>query len=135
MNILIFLYNLLLAYWTDALLVIVVVGALAYLYRRGKKDLVKDIIYSLVVKAEKELGSSTGSTKYSQVIADLYLKLPLILRLFFTQVELNNYIKDSVTLLKDKLEDPNINLLSYEQEAVINGVLPMPVYVDIEKIE
>ena len=135
MNILIFLQALLLAYWTDALLVIVVVVVLAVLYKRGKKDLVKEIIYTLVVKAEKELGSATGSAKYSQVITTLYLKLPFILRLFFTKSELNKYIEDSVRWLKDKLKDPTVNLLTYEKEAVINGKLPMPIYVDLEKTE
>jgi len=133
MNILIFLYTLLLAYWSDVLLIIVVAVILGILYKRGKKDLVKEIIYSLVVKAEKELGSTTGSAKYSQVISELYIKLPLILRLFFTQVELKKYIDDAVIWLKIKLQDPTITLLSYDQEAIINGTLPTPVYIDIDK--
>jgi len=116
MNILIFLQALLLTYWSDALLVIVAVAVLAVLYKRGKKDLVKEIIYTLVVKAEKELGSATGSAKYSQVITTLYLKLPLILRLFFTTEEVNKYIEDAVTWLKSKLKDPEVNLLSYAEE-------------------
>ena len=116
MNILIFLQALLLAYWTDVLLVVGVVVILAVLYKRGKKDLVKEIIYTLVVKAEKELGSATGSAKYSQVITTLYLKLPFVLRLFFTKVELNKYIEDAVTWLKSKLKDPEVNLLSYAEE-------------------
>ena len=122
MNILIFLQSLLVAYWTDALLVIGVVVILAILYKRGKKDLVKEIIYTLVVKAEKELGSATGSAKYSQVITTLYLKLPFILRLFFTKVELNKYIEDSVRWLKNKLKDPGINLLSYAEEITTEPV-------------
>lgn len=128
-----FLYALLLAYWSDVLLIIVVVAVLATLYKRGKKDLVKEIIYTLVIKAEKELGSATGSAKYSQVISELYIKLPFILKLFFTKAELNKYIEDGVKWLKTKLQDPTITLLSYDQEAVINGTLPTPVYVDIDK--
>ena len=123
MNILIFLYTLLAAYWSDVLLVVVVAGVLSVLYKRGKKALVKDIIYSLVVKAEKELGSTTGSAKYSQVISCLYEKLPLILRLFYSKTELNKYIEDSVTWLKAKLKNPNITLLSYNQEALMNSAL------------
>ena len=130
MNILIFLQALLLTYWSDALLVIVAVVVLAVLYKRGKKDLVKEIIYTLVVKAEKELGSATGSAKYSQVITTLYLKLPFILRLFFTKVELNKYIEDAVSWLKIKLEDPKVTLLSYDQEAVINNAPPLTINVE-----
>ena len=128
MNILIFLWTLLLAHWTDILLIVVVVAVLAILYKRSKKDLVKEIIYSLVVKAEKELGSTTGSAKYSQVISDLYEKLPFILRLFFSKVELNKYIEDAVKWLKNRLQDPTITLLSYDQEAISNGILPTPIY-------
>lgn len=127
MNILIFLQALLIMYWTDALLVIIVVAILGVLYKRGKKDLVKEIIYTLVVKAEKELGSATGSAKYSQVVATLYEKLPFILRLFFTKSELNRYIEDAVTWLKNRLKDPKVNLLSYDQEAA-----SAPVTIDIE---
>jgi len=126
MNILIFLYTLLVAYWSDALLVIVVAGVLGVLYKRGKKALVKDIIYSLVVKAEKELGSTTGCAKYSQVITALYEKLPLILRLFYSKTELNKYIEDSVTWLKSKLQDPEVTLLSYAEEAVVKATESAP---------
>ena len=126
MNILIFLQALLLAYWTDVLLVVGVVVILAVLYKRGKKDLVKEIIYSLVVKAEKELGSATGSAKYSRVISDLYLKLPLILRLFFTTEEVNKYIEDAVTWLKSKLKDPDVTLLSYAEETTVKATKVSP---------
>ena len=93
---------------------------LAVLYKRGKKDIVKEIIYTLVVKAEKELGSATGSAKYSQVISDLYEKLPIILRLFFSKAEINNYIDDAVKWLKSKLRNPKVNLLTYAEEAKLN---------------
>ena len=130
MNILMFLYNLLLVYWTDLLLVVGVVAILGVLYKRGKKDLVKEIIYNLVVKAEKELGSATGSAKYSQVITTLYLKLPFILRLFFTKVELNKYIEESVVWLKNKLKDSKINLLNYAEEKNIK-----PITLNIENFK
>jgi len=126
MNILTFLYSLLLAYWSDILLIVAVAVVLAVLYKKGKKALVKDIIYSLVVKAQKELGSATGSAKYSQVSAALYEKLPLLLRLFFSKIELDKYIEDSVTWLKNKLKDPNINLLSYAEESIVKATEATP---------
>lgn len=99
-------------YWSDALLIIILGTVLGVLYKRGKTDLVKDIIYSLVVKAQKELGSTTGSAKYSQVISELCGKLPVILRLLFTKTELNKHIEASVKWLRSRLEDPNVTLLS-----------------------
>lgn len=126
MNILIFLYTLLAAYWSDILLVLVVAGVLAILYKKGKKDLVKSIVKTLVVKAQIALGSTTDTAKYNLVIATLYEKLPLILRLVFTKVEINTYIKDSVTWLNTKLADPNVNLLSYADEATLNSTITVP---------
>lgn len=126
MNILTFLYSLILMYWSDALLVIATVIILAILYKRGKKDLVKRIINTLVVKAEKELGSSMGTAQYNLVISALYLQLPLILRLLFSKAELNTYIQDSVTWLKKQLEDPSVTLLSYADEALVKATESAP---------
>lgn len=134
MNILIFLYTLLVAYWSDILLVIVVAGALAILYKKGKKDLVKSIVKTLVVKAQIALGSTTNTAKYNLVIATLYEKLPLMLRLVFTKAEIDTYIKDSVTWLNSKLEDPNVNLLSYAEEATLNSVIVAPVEEPTETV-
>jgi len=134
MNILIFLYTLLVAYWSDILLVFVVVAGLTILYKRGKKDLVKSIVKTLVVKAQIALGSTTNTAKYNLVIATLYEKLPLILRIVFTKVEIDTYIKDSVTWLNTKLEDPNVNLLSYVEETKLNSTTAAPVEETTETV-
>jgi len=126
MNILIFLYSLILTYWSDALLIIALVVVLAVLYKRGKKDLVKRIINVLVVKAEKELGSSMGTAQYNLVISALYLQLPLILRLLFSKAELTTYINDAAAWLKKQLEDPSITLLSYADEALVKATESAP---------
>ncbi|MBU3112016.1 hypothetical protein [Clostridium lacusfryxellense] len=126
MNILIFLYNLILLYWSDMLLVIVVAAALAILYKKGKKNLVKSIVKNLVVKAQRALGTETGILKYNQVVSDLYSALPFLIRVLFSKVELNTYIQDAVTWLNKKLEDPNINLLSYADEAIVKATESAP---------
>ena len=123
MNILTYLLSLIILYWSDLLLVVVVVAILAILYKNGKKDLVKNIIKNLVVKAQLVLGSTTGSAKYSKVIKELYESLPLLARVLFTRAELDNCINDTVIWLKDKLQDPDVNLLSYGQEATVNSAL------------
>lgn len=120
MTILKFLYALILLYWSDALLVVIVVAALAFLYRRGKKDLVKDIIYKFIVQAEVALGGATGGAKYSLVIANLYDALPLMLRLLFPKTTLTKYIKELAEVLKTKLKEPGVNLLTYAQEVEAN---------------
>ena len=134
MNILTFLLTLLVTYWSDILLVIVVVTVLALLYKQGKVDLVKSIVKTLVVKAQIALGSTTNVAKYNLVIATLYEKLPLILRLMFTKTEIDTYIKDSVTWLNNRLADPNVNLLSYAQEVTLKSTTVSPVEAKTETV-
>jgi len=134
MNILIFLYALLLTYWSDVLLVVIVLVGLVILYKRGHKDIVKSIVSDLVVKAEIALGTKTGIAKYDQVISNLYSKLPLIIRLVYSKAELNQFIDDKVKWLENKLKDPNINLLSYAEEASLNSVIVAPVEETTETV-
>lgn len=133
MNILNFIYSLLLAYWSDILVVIIFVGVLVILYRRGKKALVKTIIRTLVVKAEQALGSATGQAKYDLVIAGLYEKLPLLIRLLFSKETLNEYIKDAVKWLNEKLKDPTVNLLTYAQEVTLVSAADSVAIIDKTK--
>jgi len=126
MNILIFLYTLLVAYWSDVLLVVVVVGVLAFLYKRGKKDLVKSIINDFVVKAQIALGTETGTAKYNQVVSNLYSALPFLLRVLYSKSELKTYIEDTVKWLKKKLENEDVTLLSYAEEAIVKATEAAP---------
>jgi len=119
MNILTYLFTLIIQYWSDVVLVVAVVAILAILYKNGKKDLVKSIIKDLVVKAQVALGTTTGSAKYNQVISGLYNQLPLLAKVIFTRAKLDKYINDAVIWLNAKLDDPNINLLSYAEEATL----------------
>jgi len=120
MNILTYLLNLITLYWSDVILIVAVVAILAILYKNGKKDLVRNIIKNLVVKAQIVLGSTTGSAKYSKVIKELYESLPLLVKLLFSKTELDNCIEETVKWLNTKLEDKTVNLLSYAEEANAN---------------
>ena len=106
-------------YWSDIILLALVITILLLLYKKGKIAIVKSIVTSLVVRAEKELGTSTGIAKYNQVVSDLYLSLPIIVKILFTKDDFYNYIYEAVKWLKTQLEDPNVNLLSYAEEAAV----------------
>lgn len=97
--------------------IIIVVAGLLYLYKRGKKEFVNQVILSLVVQAEKALGSGTGELKYVMVVENVYKILPPILKLLISKKELDNMIEDAVQVLKAYLEG-NINLLGYDDEYV-----------------
>lgn len=102
-------------YWLDLLLVVIFICLLAFSYKRGKKKFVKQVVLSLVIQAEKALGSGTGDLKYNLVVTNIYKVLPLILRLLITEKELDKLIQDAVDYLKEYLQRDK-NLLGYEDE-------------------
>lgn len=97
------------------LVVLVFIIGLLFLYKKGKKEFVNQVILSLVVQAEKTLGSGTGDLKYVMVVENLYKILPPILKLLISQEELDNMIEEAVQALKVYLEG-NTNLLGYDDE-------------------
>jgi len=104
----------------DIVTVLAFLICVAIMWRKGKRDTVRSIIRSLVVKAEKELGSGTGELKYAMVVEQIYYVLPWIIRVFFTRAEIDNMIEDAVEHLKIYLSDESDgvkrNLLGYEVE-------------------
>jgi hypothetical protein len=108
------------------IVVVIVLIALAVLYKLGKKDTVKKIVLALVVQAEKTLGSGTGELKYALVLDAIYSKLPYILRFLFTKKELDTFIEEAVRKMKDILST-GVTLTGYDDErymgTLVNNVL------------
>ena len=75
------------------------------LYKKGNSSWVKRIVLSLVIEAEKKLGSGTGELKYNIVIEGLYRRLPWILRLIYSEKQLDKLIEDAVDFLREYLAD------------------------------
>lgn len=100
---------------SSILVVLLFFIGLLFIYKRGKKDFVRQVVLSLVVQAEKALGSGTGELKYVMVVEELYKVLPVVLTMLISKKELNNIIESSVQFLKEYLSK-NINLLGYEDE-------------------
>lgn len=97
------------------LVVLIMLIGLLFLYKRGKKDFIRQIVLSLVVQAEKALGSGTGELKYAMVVENLYKVLPFILTILISKKELDNIIESSVKYLKEYLKKDK-DLLGYEDE-------------------
>lgn len=87
---------------------------LLFLYKKNRKEFVRQVVLSLVVQAEKTLGSGTGELKYAMVVENIYKVLPGILKLLISEKELDRLIEDGVEYLKDYLQDKD--LLGYEDE-------------------
>lgn len=101
--------------YSSILVVLAIIVGLLFIYKKEKKEFVKQVVLSLVVQAEKALGSGTGELKYAMVVEELYKVLPLILTLLITKKELDNIIESSVQYLKEYLKKDK-DLLGYEDE-------------------
>lgn len=100
---------------SSILIVLLIVIGLLFIYKKGKKEFVRQVVLSLVVQAEKNLGSGTGELKYAMVVEGVYQVLPAILKLLLTKSELDKLIEDSVQYLKQYLSKDK-DLLGYEDE-------------------
>jgi len=103
--------------YSIVVILLVIIGLL-FLYKRGNIDLVRKIILSLVVKAEKALGSGTGELKYAMVVENVYRVLPFVLTLLISKKELDRMIENAVDYMKEYLrrKEGNVDLLGYDNE-------------------
>ena len=69
-----------------------------------KRDLAKKIILGLVIQAEAEWGSGTGKIKFQEVLGQAYSKLPMIVRIFVSQSDIEEWIEEGVQWLKTELQ-------------------------------
>lgn len=97
------------------LVVLLIVIGLLFIYKKGKKEFARQVVLSLVVQAEKALGSGTGELKYAMVVENVYKVLPKILTFLISKKELDKLIEDGVQYMKDYLSKGK-HLLSYDDE-------------------
>lgn len=82
---------------------LIVAVVLFVLVRIGYKRQVSEILFYLVVLAEKQFGGGTGEIKFAAVTAWIYEKMPIALRFLFTQQEISNLIELAVARMKEYL--------------------------------
>lgn len=86
-----------------ALIALVVVLTLVYLWFKGYKSVVRKIVLALVIQAEKALGNGTGEFKYAMVLGWIYERIPAIIRFLFTEKQLDDMIEWAVEHMKEML--------------------------------
>lgn len=91
------------AHWSSILVVVLFIAALVILIKKGYTKYVKQICFYLVCEAEEKFGSGTGALKYAAVTSWLYDKLPVICKFFFTEKQVDRFIEEAVTQMKDWL--------------------------------
>jgi hypothetical protein len=98
--------------WDSVLIVVAVAAGIAFLYRRGEITIVKNLLFILVLKAEKEFGSGTGALKRAIVIDWVYARLPKIARLFLPKSMIEGLLEAALAHAKRLLEE-NPRLCEY----------------------
>lgn len=101
----------------DSLLVVAVFCLICIaLVKRGQTKTLKTILFNLVTQAEREFGSGTGKLKFAAVSDWVYQRLPLILKILFTQEDIDAMIESALEEAKKQWGE-NKNL----QEVVAVG--------------
>lgn len=95
--------NFIIAYWDSIICIVLIILFLVYLYRKGQKKLLNEILFYLVTLAEEQFGSGTGELKFAAVSTWLYDRLPAIARVLFTKKQIDNMIENAVEKMKDYL--------------------------------
>jgi membrane-associated HD superfamily phosphohydrolase len=78
----------------------VFIGVLLVLLYNGQIEIVKKILLSLVIEAEQIYGSGTGLLKYNYVLGKTYSMLPSVVKLFVTEVALDEMLEVAVVRLQ-----------------------------------
>ena len=81
-------------------IVLIAIFSLIWLWKKGYRKQVREILLILVIQAEKAWGSGTGAVKFSEV----YNKLPTIVTLLFTRNDIEQMINDAVEQMKRYIE-------------------------------
>lgn len=80
--------------WSDVTLVISVLFIIIYSSFTSKTEYLKAELFSLVTEAEKIYGGKTGQVKLMYVIRKIYSRMPVILKLFLSEKQLEKIIEN-----------------------------------------
>lgn len=110
------IYEFILANWDSIVLVVALIVAIVYLIYRGEKGIVFKMLYSFVTEAEKAYGGGTGTLKLASVIAEIYPKLPRLIKLLITADTLEKWVETVLAEAK-KTWEKNTNLAAYIEKS------------------
>lgn len=90
--------------WDSAVVVILFIMAMLVLLKKGATKQVNEILFFLVTEAEAQFGGGTGQLKYAAVVAWLYERLPVVVRMLFTAKQIDLLIENAVIRMKKYLD-------------------------------
>lgn len=107
------------ANWDSVLVVLAFLALIVVLIKRGETAVLNKILFGLVTKAEREFGGGTGKLKLAAVSDWIYQRIPAVLKLLFSQRDIENMIESALAEAK-KAWGTNGNLAAYiDEQAVI----------------
>lgn len=80
--------------WSDVLLVFSVLFLVVYSSFTNNIDYLKADLFSLVTEAEKIYGGKTGEIKLMYVVKKIYSKMPVVLKTFLSEKQLEKIIEN-----------------------------------------
>lgn len=86
--------------WSDVTLAFSVLFIIIYSSFTNKTEYLKADLFSLVTEAEKVYGGKTGQIKLMYVVRKIYSKMPVILKLFLSEKQLEKIIENVLTKAK-----------------------------------
>lgn len=119
----------LLANWDSVLVVLAFLAVIVVLIRRGETKVLKNILFSLVTKAERQFGGGTGSLKFAAVSDWIYQRIPAVLKLLFTAKDIEKMIESALEEAK-KAWGNNENIAAYIEPTTEIVVTASPLEVE-----
>lgn len=120
------LINFILTNWIWIAVAILAIGILVLLWIKNKA-IVLMLARRAVMVAEEHLGSKTGLAKKAEAIAWVYVQLPMLLKLIFTEKVLSNIVEKAVEWLHKQFVDGELaDRLSIGLPVVLAGVEEFP---------
>lgn len=86
--------------WSDVTLVVSVLFLIIYSSFTNKTEYLKADLFSLVTEAEKIYGEKTGQIKLMYVVRKIYSKMPVLLKIFLSEKQLEKIIENVLTKAK-----------------------------------
>lgn len=108
--------------WDSVLVIVAFLALVVVLIKRGETKILKQILFNLVTKAEKQFGSGTGSLKYAAVADWIYQRIPAVLKLLFTSSDIEKMIEAALEEAK-KAWGANENLKGYIDTPSVESLL------------
>lgn len=104
MNVFELILNFIVTNWVWIAIAVLAVGILILLWFKNEA-IVLVLARRAVMIAEEHLGSQTGQAKKAEAIAWIYVRLPLILKIIFTEKALDNIVETAVEWLHKQFVD------------------------------